>query len=810
MKQGGWRAIALLIGTLAVWCFGAGEASGATLAPTALPALPAAEQEPNGELITASPIASGTRVKAPLHPAGDVDLYRFHAQAGDRVFAAILNLGSPGGSTDSTLTLLDGSGATLESDDDNGSFAGASSSLAGTVVPNDGTYYLGVSDSGAAGATELAYDLYLQLRSAAPIAESEPNGAPGTASSLASGFVSGARSPAGDQDFYAIELSAGDTVFLSLDLDPERDGSTFDGRLGLGPTGDTDNHILLVNDAGASEAPQPTVPSEAFAMTVSNSGTYHAFVDSADAEAGGPAADYQLSATVIPAERPDCGSYPSWFSGSLLDGGGISFPFDVDDTGRIGRAAVRVDLEHAQMVDLDVSLRDPHGVETALFTDIGAAGPGGQTHMEMVFDDYAAVPAAYSVVRPLFSQPEGSRLGWLAGAPAEGEWDLMVRDDNPNGHRGEVSSAELILCPQPVQGVAKQLFRASFEASDEGFTHSGTADEWEWGLPATPANPNSPPVAGLGRCAQGSRCFKTDLNGTYDSDSSQDLVSPPISLAGIGGPVSVSWQQWYQLEEARYDNAFVSVEEADGGNPRGLFTWLGPTMAGFFGNPVVNGNRPAVGGWALHEADISEYAGKTIRLRFHLDSDESAQFAGLAIDDVRVFQPGVPPSPPSPPPIVIAPPARPPAPPHPGTAAVSGFKVKPARFRTARSGGPLLRKRSRSVGTTIELKTVAGARLSFMVYRVVPGRKVRGRCRKAPARATPKPRCARLITIGGFDTVTKTAAVRLPFSGRLLGRPLRPGRYLLEVVAGGGLMTPSEPARTRFHVLRPSPRRFAR
>jgi hypothetical protein len=44
-------------------------------------------------------------------------------------------------------------------------------------------------------------------------------------------------------------------------------------------------------------------------------------------------------------------------------------------------------------------------------------------------------------------------------------------------------------------------------------------------------------------------------------------------------------------------------------------------------------------GWGRHRADVSEYAGRTIQLRFHLDSDPNVQSRGVAIDDVRVYQP---------------------------------------------------------------------------------------------------------------------------------------------------------------------------
>ena len=93
---------------------------------------------------------------------------------------------------------------------------------------------------------------------------------------------------------------------------------------------------------------------------------------------------------------------------------------------------------------------------------------------------------------------------------------------------------------------------------------------------------------------------------------------------------------WYQLERADFEHATVSVEEDGGANPRRLFTWTGADMVATVGNPAVT--VPIAAGWGAHRADISAYAGKTIRLRFHLDSDASVQRAGLAIDDVRVYQ----------------------------------------------------------------------------------------------------------------------------------------------------------------------------
>src|SRR5262249_34118239 len=197
-----------------------------------------------------------------VSPNGDVDYYSFTANAGDRVYAATMTSGSAGSSTDSQLTLLASDGTTvIEFDDDNGSFATLSSSIAGATIPATGTYYLKVNDFTAGTTSERPYELHLRVQSGAPTPEVEGNDTPATANPLpANGWVSGTHDPA-EQDWYSLTLNAGDTVFLSLDLDPERDGVTWNGRLGFGQFGDAGNMVLFTDDVGASEA--PTIPSEA-------------------------------------------------------------------------------------------------------------------------------------------------------------------------------------------------------------------------------------------------------------------------------------------------------------------------------------------------------------------------------------------------------------------------------------------------------------------------------------------------------------------------------------------------------------------
>lgn len=169
-----------------------------------------------------------------IYPNADVDYYSFTANAGERIYTATMTSASATGSSDSQLTLLGTDGTTvIEFDNDDGSFGSFSSSIAGAVIPADGTYYFKVNHFSTTNQLR-GYDLYVQVRNGSPTAETEPNDTAPTANSGIS-WASGQRNPNTDQDWYAINLNAGDTVFLSLDQDPERDNVQWNGQLGFGP-----------------------------------------------------------------------------------------------------------------------------------------------------------------------------------------------------------------------------------------------------------------------------------------------------------------------------------------------------------------------------------------------------------------------------------------------------------------------------------------------------------------------------------------------------------------------------------------------
>lgn len=605
------------------------------------------EVEPNDTFAQATSLGSFNAVaRGSVFPNADIDWYSFNALAGDRVYAAVATNFSASASTDSQLRIFAADGTTLiEFDEDDGQLGTLSSTIAGATLPNAGTYFVQVKHFSLTN-TLRPYDLHFRLQRGTPTPEVEPNDAQGTANPLpASGWVSGTRNPAvaTEQDWYSFNLNAGDTVFLSLDLDPERDNVQWNGRLGLALFGDADNQILVVDDGSAGSVANPL--SEAFFMTVKATGTYYAFVDSATASTGGPTATYTLSVSVHPAanEGVSCTTYTSTNVPQLIgpSAGLVSSSITVPGNPRIADVDVSMNLNHALMADIDANLRSPAGNNVALFNDIGSTATGGQTLMDIILDDEAAIPFVFTVVRPLVLKPElNYRLDWFDGENAGGVWTLDLRDDLTNTSGGTLNSWSLRICqPPPPQtcppGTTQTIAYASdFEANNGGFTHSGTADEWEYGTPATVATTTTNPVADIIGCISGVNCWKTDLDNTYEVSSIQDLLSPNINLAGMVPPIFVTWQQRYQLESATFDHMNVTLQQAGGANPVRLFDWTGATMTAGVGSPAVNIGESS--GWSLKLERADSLAGMNTELQFHLDSDNTINFAGLAIDNVGV------------------------------------------------------------------------------------------------------------------------------------------------------------------------------
>lgn len=585
------------------------------------------EAEPNGTTATANPVTltnGVAKVQGNVYPNADEDFYSFTGQAGNRVFVATVTSFSSNNNTDSVIELIDTDGTTvLETDDNDGTFGAGASVIAGRLLINSGTHYVRVRHTSATSQLR-GYDLYLAVRSGSPTAETEPNDTfPGQALPVG-GYVSGVVNPAADFDFYSLTLAQGDTVAVILDCDPERDGVTFNGRVGAGVF--AGSQVLVANDAN-TVSPN----GEAFFMTVGAAGTYGVLIDGGGT-AGSPTATYIASIFVIPAPTATVFTYSTTTPAAIPTGPGqVTSSINIPDARRIRRMALAIDLTHTNMPDLDVTLQGPGGNEIHLFTDVGN---NTQTTMQLGLSDDAAVPInTFTVMQGMVYQPElAAKLDLWRGRNSQGTWTLVIRDDTAvNG--GTLNGWSIIIeeepaLPSPGTGFNYQdIFTTDFESGDAGFTSSGTGNQWARGtptaVPITTAN-------------SGTNCFKTNLTGIYGASSVQDLLSPNINLSGVSGPIFVEWAMNYQIENASFDHAYVEVRVA--GQPATavrLWEWMGATMQASVGNPTTT--IQSATGWGLHRARIDSFAGQTIEVLFHFDSDTTVQLCGLAIDDVRVF-----------------------------------------------------------------------------------------------------------------------------------------------------------------------------
>ena len=590
------------------------------------------EKEDNDAAVRATPLGGANVVgRGSIYPQPDTDYWSFSANAGDRVYAATMTSGSAATNFDTVLDLLSSNGTTvLETDDNDGSFSGVSSSIAGRVIPTSGTYYLRVTAAGFLPQVT-PYFLHLQVRSAAPVVESEPNNSAGAATPLGSGHVSGVHA-AGDADWFSLSLQAGDSVFLSLDGDPERNAVTWNPRLAFGLFGDALDQLLVADDNSTT-----TGNSEALFATVKNAGTYFVRVDSA-ASPGGAGETYVLSASVHSPSSlsPSCITYTSGSTPlAIPDGGGpVTATIVVPNHQRIFDLDVSLQLTHPVMADLDVHLIAPVGNDVGLFTDVGSAAPGGQAIMDLVVDDGAALPiGAVPVMKGISVQPEAKyRLAWFDGEDPFGTWTLQLWDDTVNGSAGNLTGWSITVCEAPAEpvcaGTMVTLYSSDFETDDGGFTHSGTNDQWALGLPSG----NSAPILS---CNSGSNCWKTNLSDVYADGALMLLRSPQIDLAPVTPPIRARWAQAFQMENAVFDAMEVDVDDLITTNIDNLYLWLDASQDEDVG--VSNLTYVSMSaGWGVRSGNLDANAGNVVQLVFGLLSDNFVGYSGLAIDDVTV------------------------------------------------------------------------------------------------------------------------------------------------------------------------------
>jgi len=582
------------------------------------------EQEPNDSAASATPITGNSAViLANIIPIGDYDFFSFQAEAGDRVYAATATGFSGSEYGDTYLALLDGEGAVIEEDWDDGTYDSFSSSIAGAVIPMAGTYYLKVTFQNDAEAEIRPYHLHFKLQHGAPVSGLPPSGTPATAVPLpASGWVSGAFTTTSQVAYYSLELNAGDTVFASLDMDPQRSGQYWSGNLGMG---------FFNGGTNATYADRGVWPgSHAFFTTVKYPGTYYIFV--ANTATSYPWYNYNLSVAVYPAQVPAgaCTTYPGSGPLAIPDGGVVTTTIHIPGHPTVADLDVSLEISHTLLNDVELVLEAPGGNQVVLYYNMYNYS---NKHMDIILDDEASVPVNYfDSNKGLILQPQHYvRLGWFDGQDAGGDWTLYVYD-RTLGNTGTLESWGLTVCEPPAFSLcpsgthAQVLYASDFEADNGGFSSWGVNNAWEWGTPT---------YAPLDSCASGTQCWKTNLDGKYPNDSTSYLDSPSVDLTGqLLKGAWLTWQQKYQFEIANFDRAYVDVA-GSGGETKRAWIWTGDSMSIYVGLTGVLVQESA--GWGLHSYDLTSFLGQSVDIRFALEADISTNLAGMAVDDVQVL-----------------------------------------------------------------------------------------------------------------------------------------------------------------------------
>ena len=131
--------------------------------------------------------------------------------------------------------------------------------------------------------------------------------------------------------------------------------------------------------------------------------------------------------------------------------------------------------------------------------------------------------------------------------------------------------------------------------------------------------------------------------------------------------------------------------------------------------------------------------------------------------------------------------------------AIANFRLSPNVFRAARSGPAL----AALVGTRVSVRLSEAATVTFRVARILPGRRVGGRCVRPTAHNRSRPSCTRSVRLRGrIVRELAPGTSRLRYRGRLRGRALQPGRYRLLVRARDDAENLSSQRRAPFVIVR--------
>jgi hypothetical protein len=127
-------------------------------------------------------------------------------------------------------------------------------------------------------------------------------------------------------------------------------------------------------------------------------------------------------------------------------------------------------------------------------------------------------------------------------------------------------------------------------------------------------------------------------SGTYafwsnKGDESDMTLTQEFDFTGVTGPLNITFQTWYDLEE---DYDYLYLEASEDGETWEILNTPSGTDEDPSGNSYGWAYNGTTNGWIEETVDLSAYAGKKVKLRFEYVTDAAVNGEGLMLDDVRI------------------------------------------------------------------------------------------------------------------------------------------------------------------------------
>jgi len=156
------------------------------------------------------------------------------------------------------------------------------------------------------------------------------------------------------------------------------------------------------------------------------------------------------------------------------------------------------------------------------------------------------------------------------------------------------------------------------------FTDTLSYGSWRWGKPSKTL---------MKRSASEGKGWFTTLGNTYKQNENSYLCSPCFNLSSLTQPV-LSFSHITQQEDNCNCDYHTLEYSIDNGN-----TWQRLTATNgtnWFDSSVNQSWKKSIQRWHVSSTEVPNAS--TIRFRIFLSSDEAAQYEGIGIDDIHIFE----------------------------------------------------------------------------------------------------------------------------------------------------------------------------